>query len=36
MSLPVLVGRDNPTPVGSTMTFGFLDRIDLGNQSFTA
>ena len=36
MTLPVFVGRDNPTPVGSTITFRFLDRTDLGSQTFTA
>src|SRR5271165_1977479 len=26
ITLPVLVGRDNPTPVGSTITFAFPDQ----------
>jgi hypothetical protein len=30
ITLPVLFGRGNPTRVGSTITFGFLDHTELG------
>ena len=36
ITLPILFGRDNPTPVGSTITFGFLDHTDPGSPTFTA